>query len=224
MSELCDLIEAALRKLRILPERIYKLEFYVGFLEETLSPMPVVVGSILRRPLTPHEHQRLAVHYDDAVLELQEVADKLSDLRQAIQRLSPTAEDILDQHELDVAMVKKLRKIIMHSLKVEPDIRHAAVMAAEWSRDFPENKKGRPRDYASLKLAEAAGFAYEGLTGKTPTISTVEGRARGPFLDLVGALFEAGGIEARPEAFAREAVKSVRAATKENPFKDLRRR
>ena len=44
----------------------------------------------------------------------------------------------------------------------------------------------------------------EALTGKRPTISVTEGKASGPFIDLVGEVFGILAIEASPEVVARE--------------------
>ena len=106
----------------------------------------------------------------------------------------------------------------------EPDIRHAAVMAAKTALDFPKKKRGRRRDFASFELAEAAGLAFHTLTGEMPTVITPQqGPAEGPFLELVAAVFSAGGIKASPETFARQAAESLPLKIEENDFDRFRR-
>jgi hypothetical protein len=64
-------------------------------------------------------------------------------------------------------------------------------------------------------VAEGCANAYQGLTGRRPTVSTSarageEGRAYGAFLDLVRDVFAELQIEAKPERFARDAAAARR--------------
>ena len=160
MNELCDLIEAALTKLPILPEREQTLDFWVNFVEVTLGPIPSIT-TLTDTALSPHDHQRLFGHSAEAARELRAIADKLkvwrTTLRDALQELSPMA-----QQALDTDLVEDLKRFKEFSEAIEFDIRHAAFVEAEWARKFPEKPGGRPRDYASREVAEAAGFAFEG--------------------------------------------------------------
>ena len=224
MSNRHGLIKAALQKLPIRPESKHQLGFWVDFVEVTVSPSPPVVASISHGSLTPHEYQQQVVHPEKAARQLQDIANLLRDLLVALEGFSPTADEALDAYALDADVVRNLKKIKLLSATCEPYIRHAAKMEAEVARRFPKKTGGRHRDYASLEVAEAVGFAFHDLTGTLPTVTTtVDGRASGPFLALVAAVFSAAEIKASPETFARKAVKSVPPKIRENPFDSFKR-
>ena len=76
----------------------------------------------------------------------------------------------------------------------------------------PALTPARKANDAAAGLARLAAGAYTRLTGARPTIVTGRTRghgAGGAFLELVAALFEALGEQAKPESYARAAVRSL---------------
>jgi hypothetical protein len=84
---------------------------------------------------------------------------------------------------------------------------------ADLSQVVSRLPKGRPSDEFARDIASHLASNFQLITGKRPTIGVhagthpETGQAYGPFIELVTRVFAAMGIRARPEFFAREAVK-----------------
>lgn len=73
--------------------------------------------------------------------------------------------------------------------------------------------RGRPPDDFAKTLAEDLAYLFHSLTGREATVPVRagderEGRAYGPFLDFVTAVFEVVGCNAKSESFAKVAAQN----------------
>ena len=75
---------------------------------------------------------------------------------------------------------------------------------------------GRPPNHLAQLFASQAAHEFHCLTGRDVTVITdpITGKAHGPYLQLVHALFAAAGIDASAESFARDFIKEMRAKEK----------
>jgi hypothetical protein len=95
------------------------------------------------------------------------------------------------------------------------------VIAASTATIAPDDHKpemGRPRNERAARVAERIATEYLRLTGSKPTltVSVDHGsKAGGPFYDLLASIFEAVGIKASAEVWAKHAI----AALEESPTK-----
>jgi hypothetical protein len=71
-------------------------------------------------------------------------------------------------------------------------------------------RRGAPPKRLARQLACHLASVYRELSGADPTISTVDGKARGPFLDLVLDVFNAFAVDGSAETWARNAVASLK--------------
>lgn len=88
--------------------------------------------------------------------------------------------------------------------------------------NIPDSEaRGRKEKKLPSAIADILACNYRSLTGVRPTVRTraVEGVAYGPFLDLVGSVFEAMGIDANPEVYAKPAV--ARARVSVEPMEEI---
>lgn len=77
--------------------------------------------------------------------------------------------------------------------------------------DSPKKRRTRTDcNCSAADIAIAARYCYESLTGRRATVATDwdENRAYGPYLNLVDELFEAFSIDAKPEHYARQALRA----------------
>jgi hypothetical protein len=73
-----------------------------------------------------------------------------------------------------------------------------------------QTRMGRPTNVAARRLATQLARAYQVLAGSRATVITNDdGKAEGPFLGLVAAVFKALKLDAQPERYARDAVAEV---------------
>jgi hypothetical protein len=103
-----------------------------------------------------------------------------------------------------------------------PEVAAETLRALQLSREIPveQGRQRAARDRYAIVLARALASVYADLTGKRPTVAVYGetphhpiGKAYGPFLDLVAAVFKLAGIQHGAESAAREARKAERTAS-----------
>lgn len=103
---------------------------------------------------------------------------------------------------------------ILPIMKTIAALINASTAAHDTISQWPENSalksKSKPKKFASRGVAVSLARAYEKLSGTKATIPTNDGRAYGPFLELLTEVFAITGIDASPEAAGRAAIKSLK--------------
>jgi hypothetical protein len=95
------------------------------------------------------------------------------------------------------------RRPALASLKTNLRILHVAAKTAE-----VKARRGAPKKIQPRKITEVVAQHYYGLTGKKPTVPSKDGKAYGPFLELLGDIFKILGVKGvSAESQARELVK-----------------
>lgn len=189
-----------------LQEKIHKIEDAyrrLPILKEAESWLTLMVDEIARLPLGAKRTFAFdAAGRSSTIKELDALAKKSEALAECLVSLhgpaiNALAEAGFSERHLLLKLASKL---------------HLSARGADVS-NVPENQgKGRREARLPLAIASILAFHYRELTGKEPTIithasSAEEGKAYGPFLDLVKAVFSALGIEASAEAMARKSIR-----------------
>lgn len=143
---------------------------------------------------------------EGAANELRELADLANSLGMAIRALRRESLEAM----------RRVARVNPHGLAGEiVALIQAADKGADLLTDPTANiDTSRPgsgeRKVRAQKVALACAYAYQALTGKMPTFSRLEGKAKGPFLDFLSAAFSVFGIKASAEVQAKAAGKMIR--------------
>lgn len=189
-------IEAAFRKLKILPPNEWRLNSIV----QTLAFIPL--GASGKSP-----RKFRAIGKKAARKELDDVAKTASKLKGLLDDLSQTSILAL----ADAGLLQ-----VVHHIDISNRLGSLEVFAKKADvSGVPEKQgKGQPQNNLVSGVANMIAHNYFTLTGRKPTVSTknngVQDIAYGPFFVLVGDIFRAMKIDASPEAAAREAVKAFK--------------
>ncbi len=79
---------------------------------------------------------------------------------------------------------------------------------------IPPGETGRPADNLKPRVALRVAWAFDELTGRQPAVTTdpINGKPKGPFYELMKAVWVLLGIERDPVHRAKEAASAVKAA------------
>lgn len=200
-------IDAALRALPVLPERTADIPKALGRL------------SILLALMRGQDDLKSARSVSDrqAATELRRVAMALQEFGAAWNDLSATAHAVLTERarHVDGDLVHPVFLLWKRAGHVLDQIEPAATALEQRQLSSRGPKKKR-------EPAEVARFAakeYERLTGRLPTVvvDPITHQTRGPFIDLVRAIFVAADIDGSAEGFAKTAVRVRRVKEKRDP-------
>ena len=190
-----------------------------GRLEEILAALPVLDD---RRQTVAKEAEYLWVHAGLMAANDQPRANPTGtkqaerELLELRKRIKPLVLHIDKMHRtaLDAMEAKGVRSGVV----LANDLVRAAIAAwrgVKRLRSQPGVKlTGRPGKKRAEAIATATAAIYERLTGRKATIVGKSGKALGPYLDFLKAVFDACGIDASPEAQARVALKEKRHSKK----------
>jgi hypothetical protein len=202
-------IEAAFRSLSIHPEIERRIASEFGMtvddrIASMVSALENLPSSVKRNPsFEDIGHKTTKKELKDLAKKAQELAKCLASLHKpAIVALANVPKPLLYRREL-----KELATHISEAAS-EAASGLASDTASHDDSSKMSKKKGRGRtpNRLAIGIARILAFDYEELTGKPPTIRTLNGKAYGPFLNLVTDVFNALGLEARPEAMAKKAI------------------
>lgn len=150
---------------------------------------------------------------------LGELSNHLTSLAREIDRLPAEAQAALADAVIaidarrvanEAAGRDSLRDHAPHPLAfaVTAEVMASAAGAAQKTIEAGPQAQGRKQPKrAAAAVAKRAASLFEAVTGKSATVATNDGKAYGPFLAFVGAVFDALYIDASPETFARGAVR-----------------
>lgn len=215
MSDVRELIQAAYRKLSVLPEKESLILGKVSFLAQ------IEKGATGEPPIRYRLAGRAKVRS-----QLDDVAKAAEKLAEALEGLyAPSIAALADNGflQLDVAASKKSKVWVdgqqSHRVKTYrlPELlQELATIArtADISAVPEEQGKGRLPNNLAKSLGSVLAFDYHSLTGHRPIVSTrnngVQDVPYGPFFDLVSEVFTILDVQAKPEHIAREAVKEFK--------------
>ena len=187
-------LQAAFERLEIAPTAEDRLP-YISLMPEILRGLLLMGG--MRAGRSPHHE---GAPPNTIRRELAALAKRAEALRAVIRRLHKPAIDAV-----------ALRPKWPASWDTQLSILMTVVAHAEVP-DLPANAGlGAPTKTMARQIAQAVADHYRGLTDKKPTISTKDGKATGPFLDLLAEVFDTLDISARPESQARAVIRALRA-------------
>lgn len=197
-------IDAALRALPVLPERVVEIPKSLGRLSIVLALMSGQDDLKSARSVSDRQ----------AAIELRRVAMALQEFGAAWNDLSATAHAALTERIRhaggdEVHPVLLLWNRAGHVLdQIEP-----AATALERRQLSP---RGAKKKRVPAEVARLAAKEYERLTGRPPTVvvDPYTNQTRGPFIDLVQAIFVAADIDGSAEGFAKTAIKARRVKEK----------
>lgn len=184
-------LEAAFRKLRFAPPAGAGIP-YEATMAAFVRGLALLGGP--ERPAPPHKQP---ASKRASAAELAAIARHAAALLHAIETAHAPACDALNVRDSSLrgpgGLATQLRVLIVAATQADVS-------------ELPHSGMGRKRRHLAGKVSELVAFHYHGLTGKEPTITTHESKARGPFFDLITAVFAALGLPDSPEVHARRAV------------------
>jgi len=124
------------------------------------------------------------------------VAGKKS-LHDLVQSTGRTIQ-VLDRLPQSVLDALNYRQAALSELKTKLRILHAAAEAADVKTRHGAPQKAQPR-----KTARVVAQHYYALTGRKPTVPKKDGKAYGPFLELLRTVFEILGINKKASALSQ---------------------
>lgn len=193
-------IEAAFRKLPILPSEEWRVPAVVDGLAA------IAEANSKPTPAQPSKAGRAAVRE-----QLDGIAHQCNDLANALGSLSHGARDAL----ADAGMLQIVPGLQTHA-GLQEILRKVSEVAQNANTDcLPESANGRQRNYLAGGVAAMLAKDYWRLTGKKPTLITPSDSDDGhkkysPFITLTMDIFEAIGIDGKPEHYAKEAKENFR--------------
>lgn len=177
--------------------------FWAGTLRQAIIPGPLPMP--LSGAATEHEMQARLVPWRRAAGELRSIACMIRHLDEALDSMSVTAAMGLDG--MTAHRLTEVRRLLSQAA---PGAETSADRADASAAQAGGSGTKQP-DTASAALALTAARAFHSITGRKPTmVSGHRQMAHGPFIDLVAAVFHAGGIDASPEVYAKQAVRVLR--------------
>ena len=178
-----DAIADALRSLPLLPDT-----------EETLSRTISMLANIAAQSAGPDTPFR-RVGQAKSRAELKKLQTSAAALARSIDELHQPSIDALGLvHWME-------RKQLKEAVQRAAEAAERADIGA-----LPRNCPRQGRNSPAPVIADLLAAAFHELTGARPTVLTSDGKAWGPFLKLVTAVFDAMGLEDRPEHITRDAV------------------
>jgi hypothetical protein len=190
MSNVIARLAAALEKLEpnyTVPDNTIPYRYYIPAIARQLALMP-------KRGVSPKEMREEAK-------ELAALAKDARSLASRIRKQPPTGDVGLELDATGEFQFKDLADVLN-------TLGYAAKKIAA-AKAAPSGKQGRPTASISDNIVLYLYQEYERITDKPPTLIVRDGKAGGPFLDLVTEVFDALGIETSVEA-AIKRVKSAR--------------
>jgi hypothetical protein len=136
-----------------------------------------------------------------ALARLEKVDEQIMRLAEALDSLGPDERLALRGREGDMWAA-------LETIKRGVETSHAVLSEAP---SIP-TRRSKPRNVTAEAIALRCARTYSALTGLRATVSTrtKDGTAYGPFLELVTGVFQAAGVDARPEGYARRAVEAAK--------------
>ena len=197
-------IAEALRALPVLPE--YEQE--VPITQARLETFTATVKGFKRKMADPEVSDLRAAR------ELRRISAAARTLKDSCDSISVTAFRAWREHNEKGGKGRGLTGEILRDIgRAADEMESAAAVLEHRGRPGPP---GRPPKHLAQFFADQAALEAHRLTGRHVTITTdpITGKAHGPYLQLVHALFAAAGIDASAENFARDFIKEMRAKEK----------
>ncbi len=188
--------------------------------------IPGIAWQLILMVPNPGIRRRQPVSAEKATRERHDLAGKIDKCLNSLDGLSPTAIGALNYRREALRDVQlKLRILKACAETSEPASAEPASAEPASAEPASAAKGGRPRKVSAKNIAEVVGQHFRGLTGKRPTVSVYppvgvkekDGKAYGPFLDLMTDVFTALEIKASPEVWARHVVVQARVAKGKTP-------
>lgn len=178
------------------------------------DPVKGMIPGIAARHLVRMRLDACSAEEENRIRKLPAVApmDSLSQNDWEALRRSPRPPNAKEQRQL-ASVLDALVKLPpaardMLSRKYPSFLIHANALRAEI-----QIKRGQPKKVQKMEIARVVARYYYYRTGKNPTVGTQEGRAYGPFLQLLTTVYEILGIEGGCEAQARDVAQGWGSAT-----------
>lgn len=181
-EEKCAELEDAFRKLPI-----RRNEAAPGIPYEFIIP-GIGRELMLMRP-NSGVHPPKAVSADAAKKELRDLARKTEALIEVLDGLSRTSLDALNY-----------REVALRKLKTNLRIFQTGIITTEVQESLVNTGRGAPKKIQPRKIARLVAQHYYALTGKKPTAPSKDGKAYGPFVELLNAVYRILGVEASAES------------------------
>ncbi|QIN60896.1 hypothetical protein SBC1_08750 [Caballeronia sp. SBC1] len=187
-------IEAAFRKLELLPG----VESQISTMTDML--VPLYGGD--RHPFPAHLRVKDRKTANLEIDKISSVANKLALLL-----------DDLSEPSIDALADSGLLQIIHHD-QLSAILKQVATIArkADLSKAAKTGDRG-PANHLAKGIASILAHGFETLTGNVPTLVTpadTRQKKYSPFITLVGDVFSALNIDAKPEGYAKAAKESYR--------------
>jgi hypothetical protein len=191
-------------------------EFFIGDIGRQLMPMRPVPRRKLRFVLEVKRKKgapKLNEQWDETPiiedLPAKKAPKALHDLARSASRTLALL-DGLSQPALDAL---NYQKDALRQLRIGLIVLYGAAIQAKVS---PATK---PEKIQERKIARVVAQHYYDLTGKAPSVSTKDGKANGPFLDLLNAVYEILDVRASAESQARTVAREWKSGQPERPWR-----
>lgn len=189
-----DLLNEAFKKLDIVSEYEWRLAISIDTLARLSGNAHIAKPAEFCVP----DRSTVKKQLEDIAKRSRDLASMLDDLR------GPSIDALADSGFFQ----------IIHPAKLSAVLGHLALMteSADLSA-VPKVGQRKPRNDLAMGVANILANDFFALTGKrptlvTPSISSDGHKKRGAFLSLVGDVFAALNIDAKPESFAKRAIEA----------------